>query len=57
MDKNWFNGIPVAITVSDTEGRILEMNNASGKVFEKYGGKSLIGNLLKDCHKIIPWQS
>ncbi len=50
MNKNWFNGIPVAITVSDTEGRILEMNDASGKVFEKYGGKDLIGNLLKDCH-------
>lgn len=50
MSKDWFNGIPVAVTVSDTAGKIIEMNDASGKVFEKYGGKGLIGSFLKDCH-------
>lgn len=51
MQTTWLNGIPVAITVSDLAGNIIEMNDASSKVFEKYGGKSLIGQALADCHK------
>ena len=51
MSNNWLNGIPVAITVSDCDGNILEMNEASSKVFEKYGGKELIGKKLENYHK------
>lgn len=51
MKTEWFNGIPIAITVSDCEGNILEMNDASAKVFEKYGGRELIGDKLGNYHK------
>ena len=51
MKTDWFNGIPIAITVSDCEGNILEMNDASAKVFEKYGGRELIGDKLENYHK------
>ncbi|MBW6489691.1 MAG: PAS domain-containing protein [Lentimicrobium sp.] len=50
MQTNWFNGIPVAITVSDIAGNIIEMNDASARVFEMYGGRDLIGNSLTGCH-------
>jgi transcriptional regulator with PAS, ATPase and Fis domain len=50
MHTNWFNGIPIAITVSDLDGKIIEMNDASAKVFEKYGGRELYGSALNDCH-------
>lgn len=50
MNSDWFNGIPIAITVSDYEGNIVEMNDASAKVFEKYGGRDLYGKPLNDCH-------
>ena len=50
MNTDWLNGIPVAITVSDCAGNILEMNDASAKVFEKYGGRKLIGDKLGSYH-------
>ena len=49
MNK-WFNELPFAITVSDKEGKILEMNNKSIITFQKWGGNSLIGKSLLDCH-------
>ena len=48
--QHWTNGLPAGITVCDTEGIITEMNNAAGKVFEKYGGTQLIGKNVLDCH-------
>lgn len=50
MHTDWFNGITIAITVSDADGNIIEMNDASAKVFEKYGGRELIGQRLNNCH-------
>jgi transcriptional regulator with PAS, ATPase and Fis domain len=50
MNFNWINGLDVAITVCDTNGIILEMNEKSCKVFEKDGGKELLGKNLYDCH-------
>jgi transcriptional regulator with PAS, ATPase and Fis domain len=50
MHTDWFNGITIAITVSDADGKIIEMNDASAKVFEKYGGRELIGQKLNNCH-------
>ena len=51
MKPDWSEELPVAITVSDKEGKILFMNNKSAEVFAKYGGKGLIGKQLNDCHK------
>ena len=47
---NYFDEINAAVTVCDAEGTILYMNKRSEKVFEKDGGKDLIGKSLFDCH-------
>lgn len=39
-----------AITVCDTQGIILYMNDRAVKTFEKHGGESLLGTNLLDCH-------
>ncbi len=49
MNK-YLKELDIAITVCDTEGRIIEMNDKSLKTFEKYGGTELIGKSLFDCH-------
>lgn len=40
----------MAITVSDVNGVIIEMNEAAAKVFEKDGGMELMGKNALDCH-------
>jgi len=52
---NWHDELNVAVTVSDTNGDILYMNKKSAKTFAKYGGKSLIGKNLKECHRPESW--
>ncbi|MFB3903810.1 MAG: PAS domain-containing protein [Acidobacteriota bacterium] len=47
---SWVQEIPVAVTVCDTRGVILEMNDQAGKVFKKEGGQKLIGSNVLDCH-------
>ncbi len=47
---SWAKELNIAITVCDSEGNILEMNDKSVLTFEKYGGNSLIGKNLADCH-------
>jgi transcriptional regulator with PAS, ATPase and Fis domain len=42
--------ITAAVTVCDTEGIIVYMNDASQEVFKSDGGKGLIGTSLFDCH-------
>lgn len=42
--------LPFALTVCDTKGIILFMNDRSIKTFEKYGGADLIGQSLFDYH-------
>lgn len=42
--------LPFAVTVCNTEGFILYMNDRSIKTFEKYGGASLVGKSLFDYH-------
>jgi transcriptional regulator with PAS, ATPase and Fis domain len=49
-ENNWYQEVPFAITVSDTQGNILLMNDRSLKTFEKYGGGALIGQSLFNCH-------
>lgn len=50
MDINWVKEFPAAITVCNTEGKIIEMNNKSAEVFINDGGYELIGKNLFDCH-------
>ena len=46
----WIEELPVAVTVCDLNGKILEMNAKSAKTFEADGGKELLGRNLFDCH-------
>ena len=47
MDK-FFEELPIAITISDTQGNILDMNARSAQVNSH--GVKIIGNNLYDCH-------
>jgi hypothetical protein len=46
----WVNEFPVAITVCDKNGVILEMNAKSVSNFRKDGGRGLIGKNIFECH-------
>ena len=48
--QNWIKEFPCAITVCDTRGTILAMNDKSCKSFEEDGGAALIGTNVLDCH-------
>lgn len=48
--SRWGEGLPVAITVTDAEGKILEMNQRSRETFAKEGGGALIGSSVFGCH-------
>jgi transcriptional regulator with PAS, ATPase and Fis domain len=50
MESTWLKTLPVAITVTDNSGKIIEMNDKSAEVFSKYGGYDLIGKELNNCH-------
>lgn len=47
---NWSAELPIAITVCDREGIILEMNEKSIKTFANDGGAALLGTNVLDCH-------
>jgi hypothetical protein len=49
-ENEWVKGFPGAVTVCDTGGRILEMNDKSIEVFAADGGDKLIGANVFDCH-------
>lgn len=46
----WTRGFPGSVTVCDTEGRIIEMNERSIEAFAADGGAKLIGANVLDCH-------
>jgi transcriptional regulator with PAS, ATPase and Fis domain len=50
MKSEWMKEFPTAITVSDRDGIILDMNDKAAASFEKEGGYSLIGKNLFNCH-------
>jgi transcriptional regulator with PAS, ATPase and Fis domain len=51
MDTHaWIKEFPAAVTVCDTEGVIIEMNERSAHMFEEQGGFTLLGTNLLDCH-------
>jgi transcriptional regulator with PAS, ATPase and Fis domain len=52
----WAEDLGVAVTVSDTDGKIVYLNRKSAAVFSKYGGSELEGRNLKDCHKPDSWE-
>jgi hypothetical protein len=47
---NWSKELPIAITVCDKKGVVLEMNEKSISTFLKDGGKNLINTSMLDCH-------
>jgi hypothetical protein len=49
-DGDWIREFPAAITVCDTKGTILSMNEKSCNTFEKDGGANLVGTNLLTCH-------
>ena len=46
----WINSLPIAVTASDAEARIIYMNHRSAETFEKDCGQKLIGKSLFECH-------
>ena len=50
MQANWFDELPVGITVCDPEGIIVLMNDRAALIFDPSGGRELIGKSLMDCH-------
>ncbi len=51
MDRHaWVREFAGAVTVCDTEGRIIEMNDRSVEGFAKDGGAGLVGKNVLDCH-------
>ncbi len=48
--ESWIEGLPAAITVTDSNGRIIAMNSRSRETFAADGGGDLIGRSLFDCH-------
>ena len=49
-DNRWVREFPAAITVCDTVGVLLTMNEKAVSTFEADGGAALIGTNLLDCH-------
>ncbi|MDE6315921.1 MAG: PAS domain-containing protein [Muribaculaceae bacterium] len=47
---DWAMGVNCAITVCDTECRIIYMNQRARDTFAVRGGADLIGRNLMDCH-------
>jgi transcriptional regulator with PAS, ATPase and Fis domain len=49
-ENKWIKEFPAAVTVSDPEGILLEMNDKAAKSMAKDGGYELIGKNMLDCH-------
>jgi PAS domain S-box-containing protein len=48
--ESWIEGMPAAITVTDSSGTIIAMNARSRETFAGDGGGALIGRSIFDCH-------
>jgi len=46
----WVEEFAGAVTVCDTEGRIVAMNARAREVFAEDGGEALVGTNVLDCH-------
>ncbi len=47
---SWVSEFGAAVTVCDTDGIILEMNDRSARMFREQGGRALLGSNVLDCH-------
>lgn len=47
---NYFDEYPSAVTVCNKQALIVFMNKKALSTFEKWGGKTLLGKSLYDCH-------
>lgn len=50
MNFDWAKEVPYAVTICDSGGIIIDMNDRSAATFEADGGRNLIGTNLLDCH-------
>lgn len=50
INPDWTKEFPGTITVCDTEGKILAMNDMEAEYFKNQGGLDLIGSNLFECH-------
>src|SRR5512136_1119092 len=48
--QSWPKEFPGAITVSDLDGIILEMNDRAAADYADRGGRALIGTNMLECH-------
>jgi transcriptional regulator with PAS, ATPase and Fis domain len=46
----WVEEFSGSVVVCDPEGIIIEMNEKAVTVFQKWGGKQLLGSNILDCH-------
>jgi len=49
-DSNWTKSFPGSVTVCDTEGIILEMNDRSVHSYREEGGAEFVGHKVLDRH-------
>jgi transcriptional regulator with PAS, ATPase and Fis domain len=47
---SWIKEFPTAITITDAEGLILEMNDKAALTFASDGGYALVGTSVLNCH-------
>ena len=50
---DWAGELPLSITVTDADANIIYMNDRAASTFNKYGGETLIGKSLFDCHNPV----
>ena len=48
--NDWVKEFPAAVTVTASDGEIIEMNDKAAAIFEEDGGYDLIGSNILDCH-------
>lgn len=48
--NSYWDEYPSAVTICDAEGNIVYMNNKAQLTFEKWGGSTLAGQSLYNCH-------
>lgn len=50
---DWAGELPLSITITDADAIIIYMNEKAASTFTKYGGETLIGKSLYDCHNPV----
>lgn len=48
--SDWTRQFSAAITVCDSDGLVVEMNDRAAEAFQADGGRLLIGKNVLDCH-------